>query len=57
MMARNCGKRDEYFLDLIHDKSHADWFLDAEEAKNHNLANQIRVPKFNVTVNVNVDFE
>tara|TARA_R100000008_G_scaffold86038_1_gene77626 strand:+ start:244 stop:846 length:603 start_codon:yes stop_codon:yes gene_type:complete len=57
MMARNCGKRDEHFLDLIHEKSHADWFLDAEEAKFHNLANQIRVPKFNVTVNVNIDFE
>ena len=57
MMSRNCGKHDEYFLDLIHEKSHADWFLDAEEAKSHNLANQIRVPKFNVTVDINIDFE
>jgi ATP-dependent Clp protease protease subunit len=57
MMARNCGKKDDYFLDLIHERSHADWFLDAAEAKRHNLANQIRVPKFNITVNVNIDFE
>jgi ATP-dependent Clp protease protease subunit len=57
MMARNCGKRDDYFLDLIHERSHADWFLDAAETKSHNLANQIRVPKFNITVNVNIDFE
>ena len=35
MMARNCGKPDDYFLDLIHDKGHADWFLEAEEAKEH----------------------
>tara|TARA_Y100000310_G_scaffold202477_1_gene202660 strand:+ start:3947 stop:4549 length:603 start_codon:yes stop_codon:yes gene_type:complete len=56
-MATNCGKKEDYFLDLIHEKSHADWFLDAAEAKTHNLANQIRVPKFNVTVNVNIDFE
>jgi len=57
MMARNCGKKDDYFLDLIHERSHADWFLDAAEAKGHNLANQVRVPKFNITVNVNIDFE
>ena len=57
MMARNCGKKDDYFLDLIHERSHADWFLDAAEAESHNLANQVRVPKFNITVNVNIDFE
>jgi len=57
MMARNCGKKDDYFLDLIHDRSHADWFLDAAAAKSHNLASQIRVPKFNITVNVSIDFE
>jgi ATP-dependent Clp protease protease subunit len=57
MMARNCGKKDDYFLDLIHDRGHADWFLDAAQAKEHNMANQIRIPKFNITVNVNIDFE
>ena len=57
MMARNCGKKDDYFLDLIHERGHADWFLDAAEAQKHNMANQIRVPKFNITVNVNIDFE
>ena len=57
MMARNCGKKDDYFLEHIHDLGHADWFLDAAEAKKHNLANQIRVPKFNITVNVSIDFE
>jgi ATP-dependent protease ClpP protease subunit len=57
MMARNCGKKDEYFLDLIHERGHADWFLDATEAKSHNMANQIRIPKLNITVNVNIDFE
>ena len=29
MMARNCGKKDDYFLKLVHKKGHADWFLDA----------------------------
>ena len=57
MMALNCGKKDDYFLKLVHKKGHADWFLDAEEAKKHNLASQLRVPKFNIDVNVKIDFE
>ena len=57
MMARNCGKADNYFLDLIHDKGHADWFLEAEEAKEHNIVQQLRVPslKGKVTVVIELD--
>jgi ATP-dependent Clp protease protease subunit len=57
MMARNCGKADNYFLDLIHDKGHADWFLEAEEAKEHNIVQQLRVPslKGKVTVAIELD--
>jgi ATP-dependent Clp protease protease subunit len=57
MMALNCGKKDDYFLKLVHKKGHADWFLDPDDAKKHNLANQLRVPKFNISVNVDIDFE
>ena len=57
MMARNCGKKDDYFLKIVHKKGHADWFLDSEESKKHNLANQLRVPKFNINVSVDIDFE
>ncbi|MAF24234.1 hypothetical protein CL634_01410 [bacterium] len=57
MMARNCGKKEDYFLKLVHKKGHADWFLDAEEAKKHGLANHLRVPKFNIEIDVNIDFE
>ena len=57
MMARNCGKKDDYFLRKVHAKGHADWFLDAEESKKHNLANQLRVPKLHVTLSVDIDFE
>jgi len=57
MMARNCGKKDDYFLKLVHKKGHADWFLDATEAKRHGMANQIRVPKFNINISVDIDFE
>jgi ATP-dependent Clp protease protease subunit len=55
MMARNCGKPDDYFLNLIHDKGHADWFLEADEAKEHNIVQQLRVPQLKGTVTVSFD--
>ena len=57
MKAQNCGKKDDYFLKIVDKKKHADWFLDAVETKKHGLANHIRVPKLNITVNVDIDFE
>ena len=48
MMARNCGKADDYFTKLIHDKGHSDWFLDAEEAKLHGIVDHIRVPEMKI---------
>jgi len=57
MMARNCGKKEDYFLKIVHTKGHADWFLDAQTAKKHGLANQLRVPKFSITVKVGLEFE
>ena len=50
MMARNCGKKDDYFLKIVDKKKHADWFIDSDEAKKHNLANQIRIPKINYPI-------
>ena len=57
MMARNCGKPDDYFTKIIHDKGHADWFLDAEEAKEHKLIDQIRMPELIIKVSVDIDLE
>lgn len=57
MMARNCGKPDDYFSNLIHDKGHADWFLDAEEAKEHNIVQHLRVPQLKAKVTVDIDME
>lgn len=57
MMARNCGKPDNYFLDLIHDKGHADWFLESEEAKEHNIIQQIRIPLLKAKVTVSIDLD
>lgn len=55
MMARNCGKPDDYFLKIIHDKGHADWFLTAEDAKEHKLIDQIRIPELIIKATVDID--
>ena len=57
MMARNCGKKDDYFKKKVFSKKHADWFMDAQEAKRHGLVNQLRLPKLSISVSVDIDFE
>ena len=57
MMARNCGKKDDHFMKIVDTKKHADWFLDAKEAKKHNLANQLRLPKLDIKVKVDIELE
>ena len=57
MMARNCGKKDDYFKKKVFTKKHADWFMDAAEAKKHGIVNHVRVPKINIKVDVEIDFE
>ena len=57
MMARNCGKKDDYFLKLVHKKGHADWYLDADDAKKHGLVNQLRVPKMSIDISVDIELD
>ena len=57
MMAQNCGKKDDYFMKIVDKKKHADWFIDAEEAKKHGLANQLRVPKLTIEIDVSIEME
>ena len=56
-MAANCGKEAEFFLKEIHSKSHADWYLDATEAKSIGLANHLRVPDLKIKISVKYSFE
>jgi len=57
MMAKNCGKRADFFKKIVHKKGHADWFLDAEECLKYNIANHIRVPSLSLEVRVDVDLD
>jgi ATP-dependent Clp protease protease subunit len=57
MMAENCGQHEEYFLEIVHEKGHADWFLDAKECKKHKLASHLRVPEMKIDTQVKIDFK
>jgi ATP-dependent Clp protease, protease subunit len=56
MMAENCGQHKEYFLDIVHEKGHADWFLEADECKKHNLASYLFIPELKISTKVEFDF-
>jgi ATP-dependent Clp protease protease subunit len=57
MMAENCGHHKDYFLDIVHEKGHADWFLEADECKKHNLANHSKIPELKIEAKVSFDFK
>jgi ATP-dependent Clp protease, protease subunit len=57
MMAGNCGQDESYFIDQIHDRKHADWFLTAEEAHQVGIVNHMRMPKMQVDMNVKWSFK
>ena len=56
LMAKNCGKKKDYFFDLIHENRQGDLFLDAEECKRHNLTNHIGLPRYDVSVQLHQKF-
>jgi len=57
MMAQNCGHHKDYFLDIVHGRGHADWFLEADEVKKHNLANHLHVPEMKIETKVSFKFK
>lgn len=57
MMAENCGHHKEYFLDIIHQRGHADWFLEVDAARKHNLVNHAHIPTLEISVKIEFKFE
>ena len=57
MMAKNCGKDEDFFLNEIHARGHADWFLEADLCKSIGLVNHVRVPTFDIKIDVSIDFK
>ena len=56
MMAKNCGKKKNHFLDIVHAKGHTDWFLDADECLEHNIVQNLYLPKMKINFDVKIDF-
>lgn len=56
MIAMNCGQKDDYFLKMVHERGHADWFLTAKEARTHKICTNIGIPELTVEVAVNYKF-
>lgn len=56
LMAKNCGKKPDYFLNLADEHKHADWYLTAEDCKEHNITNHIKIPSFKVKISTDISF-
>jgi ATP-dependent protease ClpP protease subunit len=57
LLAKNCGQKDDYFLKIVHEKGHADWYITSKSAKKHKLCTHIGIPELTVEVSVNYNFE
>lgn len=53
-IAKNCGKKSDYFAKLIKTKDNADLYLSPNEARLHNLATKIGVPRIETSVKVEI---
>ena len=58
MISKACGhKNQDYFLDLIHKKGHAEWYMTPNESKKHKLVDVIGLPEYILKVDVNYIFQ
>lgn len=55
-VSKHLGHDSNYISDLIRKNRHADWYLNAKDAKKHNIANHLKIPSFEVEVNLKVSF-
>lgn len=56
-LAVNCGKDENFFIEKIHDKNHADLYVEPDTAKEWNLVNHVRIPTLTTDISVNFKFE
>jgi ATP-dependent Clp protease protease subunit len=54
ILAEKCGKSKKYFEKITKDKGNVDWYIDADEALEHNLATDIGIPNMKIDVSVNI---
>jgi ATP-dependent Clp protease protease subunit len=52
IMADNCSKEQNYFKKMIHENSHADLYLNANQCIENNIADKIGIPTLKATISV-----
>ena len=58
IMAKCCKQKDpQYFTKILHEKSHAEWFMTPQEAKKHGMIDEIRVPTMKTIISAEMKFE
>ncbi len=57
ILAKNCDKHKDYFLDEVKSRGQADWFVTPKKAKELGLADVVGMPKLTVDVKVKIDLE
>lgn len=55
-VSKHLGHDASYIGNLIKENHHVDWFLTAKDAKKHNIANHLSVPKFDIEISLNITF-
>ncbi|GAB4464213.1 MAG: hypothetical protein OHK0037_17930 [Elainellaceae cyanobacterium] len=56
ILDENCQKPSGYFVDQVHHRSHADWYLTPEDALEHNLVNHVKIPTLQVNLSTTYEF-
>lgn len=56
-LSLHCGWSKDYFHRLIHKKSHADWYLKADELKKRHIIDVIGTPQLTTTVTIETTVE
>jgi len=57
ILDKECERKDGYFDKLVFNKGRSNLYLDAEQCLKHGLADEIKIPKFNVEIVHNIIFE
>lgn len=57
MMSKNCGHKEDFFLEQLKNRKMADWYLDADECMKYKLASKIHIPTIKAEIKYNFKFE
>jgi ATP-dependent protease ClpP protease subunit len=57
MLARHCGKKPNFFMQMMRERANADWYIRPREALKCGMADFVRVPELVVRIRMETTFE